>query len=201
MRSGVLGMLPLVAIVSASACGVGSTGTSTGTVSANIADAPFPIDSITSVDVFVVSLQTTTREVSDDEIRDVAAATGWQTISTPNQSYNLLELRGGKTASLGEARIPTGIYRRFRLVLDTDKSSVTLKGGKVLTGTSTPGIRWPSAGQSGVKVEMAGTLALTEAGATLLVDVNLEASFVLAGNTISAGGLIFKPVVRAQRTN
>jgi len=206
MRTGTLVRQALAGIASASGCGGDDGGvgvkTMTGTVSANLADAPLPIDSVARVDVFVVSLEASILNATDAEVANARGKNGWQTIASPNTSYNLLELRGGKTAALGGSRIETGIYRRFRLVIDTDKSSVTLKnGGRILTGTSTPGIRWPSAGQSGLKVEMTGTLGLArDEPAELLIDFNLEESFVVTGTTVSAGGLTFNPVLRVQRT-
>lgn len=209
MRTKAPCVLAFASLVSLLACGGDGAGpgirTVTGTVSANLTDAPFPIDSVTRVDVWVVQLDATMRNATDDEIKDAAKPTtndpqkGWVTIANPNKSYNLLELRNGVTGSLGTDSIPVGTYQRFRLVLDTDQSTVTLRGGKVLKTTSNPGIKWPSAGKSGVKVDMTGTFTLTQSGANLVVDFNLEDSFVLAGNSISNGGLVFNPVIRAEK--
>jgi len=200
-------VLRLAALLSVFGCGESGAPppTPTGTVAANLTDAPISLDSVSRVDVYVVSLDATMRNATDDDIKNTGSPTsqnprtGWVTIANPLHSYNLMELRNGVSAPLGVDDIPIGSYRRFRLVIDTDQSTVTLRDGKVLKTTSNPGIRWPSAGRSGVKVDMTGTFNLTQSGATLLVDFNLEDSFVLAGPTISNGGLIFNPVLRAEK--
>jgi hypothetical protein len=94
--------------------------------------------------------------------------------------------------------VTAGAYRSLRLILDTNQSSVTLKDGMLLTGTSSPSILFPSAGQSGIKVHF-DTPILVDAGATtiVLLDFDAENSFVLRGNTITQNGLLFKPVIRA----
>jgi hypothetical protein len=208
MSTHVRNVMLFAGLVSLAGCGDGGSGTGppptvTGTVSAQLTDAPLPIDSVERVDVHIVRLDATMGNPSDAAVRDPSSGIshpqfGWATIATPNKSYNLLELRNGATTTLGEGDIPIGTYRRFRLVLDTDKSTVTLRGGKLLSATSTPGIRWPSAGQTGVKVDMNGIFELTRAGSGLVIDFNLEDSFEVAGSSVSAGGLIFNPVIRVK---
>ena len=41
----------------------------------------------------------------------------WQTILTPNATYNLLDLINGTTAFLGVADLATGTYTQMRLIL------------------------------------------------------------------------------------
>ena len=114
----------------------------------------------------------------------------------PNQSYNLLALRNGATAGLGRVELAAGTYSGFRMIIDQSKSSVTLKNGTVLTGTSNPGIKFPSAAKSGLKVNLSKPLTIVGgATTTLLVDFDVNDSFVLRGNTISQNGLLFKPVI------
>src|SRR4029434_6249369 len=97
--------LTLTALVSLFAC-ADSSGPpiKTGTVSANITDAPFPIESVASVDVFILKVEAMTRDVSDAEISNPSAG-GWRTIAVPNKSYNLMALRNGATAELGKAEV------------------------------------------------------------------------------------------------
>jgi hypothetical protein len=63
---------------------------------------------------------------------------------------------------------------------------------------STPSIKFPSAGQSGIKVLFSAPIVVAE-GETVdvLLDFDAEQSFVLRGNTIMQNGLLFKPVIRA----
>ena len=68
----------------------------------------------------------------------------------------------------------------------------------VLTGTSSPGIKFPSAAQSGLKINLSKPVVIVGgATTTLLVDFDVNDSFVLRGNTITQNGLLFKPVVNA----
>jgi hypothetical protein len=197
----------------ASACGSDSSATvapGMGTLQLKLTDAPFPFDSVERADLFVVRID---GKVADADSADCATgidddstihsrkrnhdpSRGWVTLATPNQSYNLLELQSGKTVNLGQATLPTGSYRGFRLILDTDRSSVTLKNGTVLTGNSRPGIKFPSAGRSGIKVVLHKPVSVTSGGTVLVLDFDLGKSFVMRGHTISHNGLLFKPVIR-----
>ncbi len=127
-----------------------------------------------------------------------ASSDGWITLATPNASFDLMDLQNGVSTALGEASVAAGTYQSIRLILDTDKSSVTLKNGMKLTATSTPSIMFPSAGKSGIKVFLTTPVLVTEGETTsVLLDFDAEESFVLRGNTILQNGLLFKPVITA----
>ena len=115
---------------------------------------------------------------------------GWTTIATPNALINLLDLGDGKTTNLGATTLATGNYQSFRLVLDTDKSAITLKDG------STPPISFPSAGHSGIKVILDNPIQLTENGSVMTLDFDIGRSFVMRGNS-AKNGFNFKPVIHA----
>ena len=180
---------------------------SSGVLVARLTDAPFPTDEVKSVDVFIVRVDARLADVTDDEANQSVSAEssssgGWKTVATPNASYDLLSLQNGISATLGQAMLPAGTYNGFRLVIDQDKSSATLKTGMVLNGGSTPGIKFPSAGQSGIKIVLAQPVTIVAGTETdLLVDFNVDQSFVLRGNTIDKNGLLFKPVINASITN
>jgi hypothetical protein len=135
-----------------------SSGTGTGLLTVRLTDAPFPFSDVASVNVYVVRVDAKTAETTDEEAADEANHNGWTTIATPNTLINLIDLGGGKTVNLGATTLPTGNYRSFRLILDTDKSSITLKDG------TTPPISFPSAGHSGIKVNLDAPIQLTENG-------------------------------------
>lgn len=176
-----------------------------GTLAVALTDAAFPYDSVARADMYVVRIDAKVAEGSEQDADQDADGSengtdpsrGWVTIATPDRSINLLDLQNGQVTNLGATRIPTGRYRGFRLILDTDRSSVTLKDGTVLEGNSTPGIKWPSAGQTGVKINLASPIQVTADSTVMVVDFDLGNSFVLRGNSISANGLLFKPVIRA----
>jgi hypothetical protein len=203
-------------LVSLSACGDSVAPAGTGTLSIMLTDAPFPFDQVARADMYVVRIEAKMAESSEAEAEHVdgdaahsslhevgesGEAVGdprreWVTIATPNQSYNLLDLRNGVVTNLGQITLPTGTYRSFRLILDTQQSSITLQDGTVLTGSSTPGIVWPSAGQSGIKIKLVQPVSIGAVGTAMLLDFDLGGSFVLRGKTIR-DGLLFKPVIRA----
>lgn len=167
-----------------------SSGTGTGLLTVRLTDAPFPFSEVASVDVFVVRVDAKTESTTDDEAADENNNNGWTTIATPNTLINLLDLGSGRTMNLGATTLPTGNYRSFRLILDTDQSTITLKDG------SEPSIFFPSAGQSGIKVKLDEPIQLTEDGTVMTLDFDIGRSFVMRGNS-PANGFNFKPVIHA----
>ena len=202
-----------VTVVSAAsalaACGSDSdtltSSSNAGTVVVRLTDAPFSTDSVKSVDIFVTRVDarvSAADSAAADQNVDDASAGGWQTVATPNTSYNLLALQHGATSTLGETALPTGTYNGLRLIIDPSKSSVTLKNGLVLTSSSSPSVMFPSAAHSGLKINLAQPLSVTGGGTTtLLVDFDVNNSFVQRGNSIEKNGLIFKPTINATVTN
>lgn len=192
-----------VALLSALVLGACSDSLSSthGVLSTALTDAPFPYDNVQSADMFVVRIDAKLAAASEADVADPTdpgdntdPAKGWVTIAEPNQSYNLLDLQNGTTVNLGQETLPTGSYRGFRLILDTDKSSITLTDG------TQPSIMWPSAGQTGVKITLDQPINVTTNGTQMVLDFNLGSSFVLRGATID-NGLLFKPVIRATATD
>src|SRR3989337_1657503 len=107
------------AILAFSACS-DSSGSNMGTLTVRLTDAPFPFSEVARVDVFVTRVDARRGEPNDAEV-DESNDEGWTTIATPNVSYNLLDLAGGVTTNLGAGMLPTGTYRGFRLILDTER--------------------------------------------------------------------------------
>lgn len=167
-----------------------SSGTGTGLLTVRLTDAPFPFSEVARVDVYVVRIDAKTVSTTDEEAADESKHGGWTTVATPNTLINLLDLGEGRTMNLGATTLPTGIYRSFRLVLDTDQSTITLKDG------SEPPIHFPSAGKSGIKVKLDEPIQLTENGSVMTLDFDIGRSFVLRGNK-AGNGFNFKPVIHA----
>ena len=167
-----------------------SSGTGTGLLTVRMTDAPFPFSDVARVDVFVVRVDARTAEPTDAQATDATDQSGWTTVATPNASINLLDLGGGKTTNLGAATLATGTYNGFRLIIDPSKSSITL------TDETKPGIMFPSAAQSGIKINLDKPIELTANGSVMTLDFNIGSSFVMRGNNAS-NGFIFKPVIRA----
>jgi hypothetical protein len=174
-----------------------SSGPEGGNIRVSLTDAPFPYDDVERVDVYVTRVDAkvaaTTEEENESELE---GGDEWVTLATPNRTFNLIELQGGTRATLGSETVTPGTYQSLRLVLDVSKSSITLKDGTVLTGTSDPGIQFPSAGQSGIKVYVNEPLNITDAAIDVVIDFDLARSFVMRGVDMSQG-FNFKPVLRA----
>jgi hypothetical protein len=173
-------------------CSDGTSGVTAGQMSIQLTDAPFPFDQVASVNVFIIRVDANPVDVSPTDASNVNDNNGWTTVASPNALFNLMDLVGGKTTSLGAATLASGVYRGLRLIIDTDKSSVTLKPG------NTPvDVKWPSAGQSGIKLLLDQPVDVTPAGAIVIVDFDIGRSFVMRGNSISQNGLLFNPVIHA----
>ena len=184
-------------------CSDNSTGPDQGRIAVRLTDAPFPLDQVESIDMFIVrveaKLEATTEADADEDVDDGDASNdGWIVLATPNASFDLMDLQNDVNVLLGEATVAAGSYQSIRLILDTDKSSITLKDGMTLSGTSSPSIVYPSAGKSGIKVLFTTPIEVDEGETTeLLLDFDAGESFVLRGNTILQNGLLFKPVIKA----
>jgi Domain of unknown function (DUF4382) len=203
-------ILALGAAILAFGCsdsGTGLTKKGTGVLVIRLTDAPFPTSEVKSVDVHIVRVDARTSVVddatADEALSDASSsASGWKTVARPDAPIDLLSLQHGNSLALGQSALPAGTYAGFRLVIDQSKSSVTLKSGQVLDGGSTPGIKFPSAEQSGLKIQLAQPLEIVEGAETeLVVDFDVANSFVMRGGTIDKNGLLFKPVVRAAITS
>ncbi len=199
-RVRIMTVLALAAGVgSAAACGDSPTTAGRGTLAVRLTDAPFPTDSVSSVDIFVVRVDG--RVAAADSLavaQDSAGTHGWTTLAEPNLSVNLLAYQNGASLPLGTATLAEGSYHGFRLIIDPSKSSITLKNGVVLSNTSTPNVSFPSGSRTGIKIVLTTPVEIVASDTTtMLVDFDVANSFVLRGNTILQSGLLFKPVVKA----
>ncbi|HEY9230255.1 MAG TPA: DUF4382 domain-containing protein [Gemmatimonadaceae bacterium] len=180
------------------------SGGNSGRLVVRLTDAPFLTDSVKSVDIFVVRVDGREADVSEDEAEsnvESAGTSGWKTLASPGASINLMALQNGVSTTLGDVTLDAGSYSGFRLIIDQEKSSVTLKNGTVLNGGNS-GIKFPSAGKSGIKIVLSSPVKIVGGATTnLLVDFDVNNSFVMRGNSIEKNGLIFKPVVKATITD
>ena len=193
----------MVVFAALAGCSDNGLGPGEGRIALRLTDAPFPLDSVEAIDVFVMRIEAKAEATTEADAQasvqgDAAGSDGWIVLATPNASFDLMDLQNGVSVSLGDAEIAAGAYRSLRLILDTNQSSVTLKTGMTLSGTSTPSIIFPSAGQSGIKVHFDTPIEVDEGATTnVLLDFDAGESFVLRGNTILQNGLLFRPVIRA----
>jgi hypothetical protein len=190
------------------ACAEGATETAmpagAGLLRVQLTDAPMDTSLVRSVDVYVVRVDARgAGEEADSAAADSATTDadkdrgGWQTIAEPKTTIDLLALRNGNSTELGTEPMAAGGYRGFRIIIDPAKSSVTLTDGTVLTATSNPGVTFPSASRSGIKITMEKTVPVAEdSTTTMLIDFDARESFQMKGPQMK-NGLVFKPVIRA----
>lgn len=178
----------LAIAVGAAAC---SDSDGSGKLTVQMTDAPFPYSEVSAVNVYVVRIDARTGAATDAEATNASNTSGWTTIATPNRVVNLMSLQGGVTTNLGTTELSTGSYNAFRLVIDPAQSGVTLKSGAAVTTS------FPSAAQSGIKINLDQPIEVTEDSSVMILDFDIGKSFVMKGNSIAQNGLNFKPVIRA----
>ena len=160
---------------------LGRSGTSQTT--AEITDAPFPYDSVTRVDLYVVSIAVRAEPDTTN------TGSGWITVAEPGKRFNLIALSGGVTDTLGGSIVPAGQYKAVRMVIDTDSSFVTAASGQRLP------VDWQSsAGRPTLYALVEDPLGVTDAGANVVVDFDVGRSLLCDAPCHS---FVFSPVLRA----
>lgn len=178
-----------------SGCGGGGGGTASsgaGTLSLQLTDAATPEYQAVYVTI--------------DEVQAHQAGGNWETVASPDKTYNLLDLANGVTKQLGVTDLPGGDYTQMRLLIgDTPDGSLNLLSeahpfaNYVVDATGQyHELKVPSGMQSGYKLVGGFTIS---AGQTteLLLDFDAARSVVKAG---ASGQWLLKPTVRvlAQET-
>ena len=114
---------------------------------------------------------------------------------------NVLALQNGLTDELGAADLRSGAITAVRMIIDTDRSSITLKSGAVLRGNTTPGIAWQSsAGKPVLNAINFEQMQVPDTGATVVVVVDVGKMFMPSQFLDSAStdsGFVFLPQLRA----
>jgi len=132
-------------------------------------DAPVPIDAINVV-VTEVSIQRAPRGLGEGthESQSILgpdrSATAWERVKTRPTTYDLLALRGGASATLTTAVVPSGSYREIRLVIGA--------GSRVVVDGATYPLAVP-----GEAVRLVHAFAVSPGGRVdLTIDVDAETS-------------------------
>ncbi len=145
-----------------------------GTLEVRLFDAPADYD---EVNIFVERV----------EVNNTEGDEGWEVISEPMQSYNLLELTNGVFEVIADAELEAGLYPQIRLVLSRDENSVVIDG-------ESHGLFVPSGTETGVKLNVDAEIE-ADMTYTLLVDFDALRSVVKTGQAPTPG-YILKPVIR-----
>jgi hypothetical protein len=185
MKKTLILIVSALSIVLLSFTGCQKTGEATGHLSILVTDAPFPLDMIDEATVTITKVELR----QEGETEEYPFITIWE----GSEEFNLLELRNGVMEELAEVEVPAGSYNLLRIYVD--------KAGIVVANKATYSLKVPSGSQTGIKMFVAPSLQVS-GGLTeeVLLDFNLEKSFVLKGNLKSPEGIKgfnFKPVIRA----
>lgn len=150
-----------------------------------LTDAPFPYDAVGSVDIYIVRVAVSTTADTGTSADDQA----WITVAEPRQRYDLLTLRDGQTALLGEFPLSAGQYKALRLVLNADSSRVTWKNGTEAL------VSWQGGGEMSLNSVVEGAIDVPDEGARIVIDFDVGRSFAV--RTGPAAELLFFPYLRA----
>src|SRR5437660_10517049 len=80
-------------------------------ITVRLTDAPFPYDSLHSVNIDVVRIEASAAQ-------DTSGGGQWVVITQPRKTFDLLALQQGTTALLGSGEMPAGQYHAVRMTLD-----------------------------------------------------------------------------------
>lgn len=157
----------------------------TGRLLVHITDAPFPVNLIEKATVTITKVEVRNDAESDEN--------PFITIFEGSKEFNLLELRNGVMEELVDVEIPAGSYNLIRIYVED--------AGIVVMDQESYSVKVPSGSQTGIKMFIKPSLQV-QGGLTseVILDFNLEKSFVLKGNMDSPAGVKgfnFKPVIRA----
>jgi hypothetical protein len=122
------------------------------------------------------------------DVNNTSGDQGWQTISEPNESYNLLELTNGVFEVIADTELEVGTYPQIRLVVSRDQNTVVVDG-------ETHGLFVPSGAETGVKLNVNAEIR-EGIVYTLLLDFDALRSVVKTGQAPTPG-YILQPVIRA----
>jgi hypothetical protein len=164
------------------ACSDATTSAGAGRTRVYLTDSPFPYGSIAQVNVYIARIEaSTTPDTSNLE------PPNWVTIATPERTFNLLDFQGGAATLLGEVDLPANQYAAVRVVINTGRSSVVRNDG-----SSAP-VHWPISGELSLFAFVPRPLAISDAGARIVLDFDVGLTFLDDGG----GGFYFAPTIRA----
>lgn len=190
--------LAALASVMIAACGGSGGGSSsgsggTGTLALSLQDAPASED--------YKAVYVTIKEVRVHKGGSEDNNASWETVASPNATYNLLELVNGVREDLGLATLDSGSYSQMRLILGQSPGG----GINILSeihpfpnyviedGTdAVHELKVPSGYQTGIKI-VKGFSIDTNQTTELILDFDASRSVVKAG---SSGKWLLKPTIK-----
>lgn len=178
--------------------GDGSSSTGTGTLSLSLTDASTVKYSAIYITIDEVQV--------NSKVSSSNGNSGWTTVATPGQTYNLLKLVNGLTAVLGDSELAAGTYRQIRLIIGRNAQSennilgvphpyanyVILNDGS----DTAEELKIPSGFQTGIKL-VHNFHVLENTVVELVLDFDACRSVVETGN----GKFLLKPTIKVIETD
>lgn len=159
-----------------------------GVLNIQITDAPFPFELVEKAEVTIDKIEI---HISNSPTE----TSGFIVLSETEQTFDLLQLQGGVTATLLNTSLPEGTYGQIRLRVISGK--VTLTDGKEFPLTV------PSGDRTGIKIVPIPAIVVQEGLTTdLMLDFDVGRSFIPipSASTLTKVDQItefkFKPVIR-----
>jgi hypothetical protein len=195
-RTGFVGLAIMLLAMLTSCDGGGGSGGGTGTLVLGLTDAS--TNDYQAIYVTIAEVQVhRSVEAGDDD-------SGWQTILTPNTTYNLLELVNGVIETLGIAELPAGKYNQMRLILaEQPDDSLNVLGEShpyanylVDSEDKYKELKVPSGFRTGIKIVRGFTIYGNQA-TEITLDFDAMKSVVQAGKS---GKCLLKPTIKVLET-
>ncbi|MBI4411809.1 MAG: DUF4382 domain-containing protein [Deltaproteobacteria bacterium] len=201
IKTSCLLFLPVFWTISCSGGGAG-----TGTLSLALTDAAS--DDYQAVYVTIDEVQVHRLgggdEAETDEGEEADDEGEWETILTPQTTYNLLDLVNGVRVDLGLATLSAGSYTQMRLIIGTGpddginlfSQAHPFANYVIDTDGETHELKVPSGEQTGIKIVEGFEISENET-TELILDFDASASVVIAGNS---GQYLLKPTIKVLNT-
>jgi hypothetical protein len=151
-------------------------------ITVRLTDAPFPYDSLHSVNIYVVRIEANTAQ-------DTSGDGQWTLITEPRKTFDLLALQQGATAILGQGEMPAGQYHAVRMTIDTAQSSITWNDAAQHPAP----VNWH--GWSTIYAGVEYPVDVPTQGADIVLDFDVGRSFLF--NFSGTYGFDFTPQLRA----
>lgn len=160
----------------AAGCASNPSGPGYGTMRVRMTDAPGDFDEVNLVITEVSARQEAAADSGSE-------AGGWIVLSDGSATYDLLDLRNGVFATIGEGSVPAGRYSQVRLKIGTGSTVV-------IDGVSHP-LVVPSGAQSGLK--LVGDFDVPDGGT---IDIGLDFDAARSIHQTGNGTWMLKPVIK-----
>jgi len=150
-----------------------------------LTDAPFPYDSVASVNIYVVRVEASAQT-------DTSGGGDWVLIAEPRKVFNLLTLQQGTTAFVGEGELPAGQYHAIRMTIDTSLSSVVWNSG---LRARVNWQNWSGSTEEPLYALVEYPVNVPTDGAEIVIDFDVGRSFLY--NFYGTNEFILMPQIRA----